>query len=505
MKETTENFPGRVYPPNTTGSIRPSMIFLTAALLIFSLSFSSCRDAGVAEVEQVDPLVEKLIKDGKLPDGMNIEDLTIVEGGVTENSGKSSGEESATLASALDWESDFGTDLNQADDDCDLVNIGFDFEFYGNTYDKVWINSNGNMTFNGCNRDFNHPDVPDGKNVLVAPLYGDFNPSASGTVFHNTLGSAPNRVFVATWSEVPEYSSTPGPNTFQVQFFEDGNIIQFGYNGLSTDGLNWAFNLPSTDANMDVGISSGTGSFINSASGQAIPALDMTNICYTPDGSGNYTEFAGACRDINSAPVADAGPDQTVECTGDPTAVTLDGSGSSDPNGDPLTYSWSLGGSEIATGESPAVDLGLGSHTITLTVTDADGESDSDEVVVDIVDTTAPVLSHTVETTSLWPVNQRMVLAVSGISASDICDPDPSLSIDISSNEVVNGRGDGNTDSDWNIVDNGDGTYDVYLRAERSGRGGGRIYTVTATTEDASGNHDNQIIIISVGHDRGRR
>jgi hypothetical protein len=43
---------------------------------------------------------------------------------------------------------------------------------------------------------------------------------------------------------------------------------------------------------------------------------------------------------INVAPVADAGPDQGGKLPGD--VVTLNGSGSSDANGDPLTYSWTL-------------------------------------------------------------------------------------------------------------------------------------------------------------------
>ena len=89
----------------------------------------------------------------------------------------------------------------------------------------------------------------------------------------------------------------------------------------------------------------------------------------------------------SSPPVADAGLDQDVECVLDPsTQFTLDGSGSSDPDGGPLTFSWS-GPFGVAVGATPTVALPLGVHTITLTVTDQDLELGVDEVVITVQDT----------------------------------------------------------------------------------------------------------------------
>ena len=99
----------------------------------------------------------------------------------------------------------------------------------------------------------------------------------------------------------------------------------------------------------------------------------------------------GHCPGENQPPVANAGPDHAVECAGPQgAAVTLDGSGSSDPDGDALTFTWTENGSVIATGENPAVTLSYGSHTITLTVDDAKGGTATDEVVIIIQDTTPP-------------------------------------------------------------------------------------------------------------------
>ena len=103
----------------------------------------------------------------------------------------------------------------------------------------------------------------------------------------------------------------------------------------------------------------------------------------------------------NQAPTADAGPPQpAVEATGPSGAsVTLDGSGSSDPDpGDVLTFAWSgpfpEGGGSIS-GVSPVVTLALGGpHTITLIVNDGTVNSLPDTVDVTVVDTTNPSLAQ---------------------------------------------------------------------------------------------------------------
>ncbi|HST51887.1 MAG TPA: Ig-like domain-containing protein [Pyrinomonadaceae bacterium] len=99
----------------------------------------------------------------------------------------------------------------------------------------------------------------------------------------------------------------------------------------------------------------------------------------------------GGC---NTPPVASAGPDQTIECGGGSTSVTLDGSASSDPDGDtPLTYEWREGATLLGTGATLNTSLPFGPHTITLKVTDPSGDFGTDTVNVNIVDTTDPMIT----------------------------------------------------------------------------------------------------------------
>ena len=88
----------------------------------------------------------------------------------------------------------------------------------------------------------------------------------------------------------------------------------------------------------------------------------------------------------NQPPLADAGQDQTVtdSDTNGSEEVTLDGSGSSDPDGSIVSFIWREGGAQIATGIKPTVTLSTGTHTITLTVTDNGGLTDTDTVTITV-------------------------------------------------------------------------------------------------------------------------
>ena len=138
---------------------------------------------------------------------------------------------------------------------------------------------------------------------------------------------------------------------------------------------------------------------VSSASGSSDPTFS-----FTVDLSGEYTiqllvtdslgmvsePYVLVVSTSNSMPVAEAGPNQALSKEGD--TIQLDGSQSFDPDGDPITYAWSIASKpqyssavlDDPTAAKPTfVADSLGAYVIELIVTDSHGlDSFPDEVVV---------------------------------------------------------------------------------------------------------------------------
>jgi predicted extracellular nuclease len=127
--------------------------------------------------------------------------------------------------------------------------------------------------------------------------------------------------------------------------------------------------------------------------------------------------------------------------------------------------------------------------------------SDHDPVIVglDVCDEIAPTLTITASTQELWPANHKYVTVEFFVEASDNFDQTPTVTlVSVESNEPDNGLGDGDFPDDIVIIDD----FTIDLRAERSGTGEGRVYTITYAVEDDCGNITFGSIEVLVPHDK---
>ena len=115
--------------------------------------------------------------------------------------------------------------------------IGFRFVFYGTTYNKCLISSNGYVTFNIADSGqgsawslTSAPGIPSNTAIVnsIAGVYEDIYLVTGGTITTSTIGAAPNRVFVVTFCACPLFtpSTCPGTVTFQIMLYETTNYIE---------------------------------------------------------------------------------------------------------------------------------------------------------------------------------------------------------------------------------------------------------------------------------------
>ena len=240
--------------------------------------------------------------------------------------------------------------------------------------------------------------------IIVTPPGGD---CTFGAPLNTSLAS------INTYFENVHVLGTGGPNMDVVNKFtvnwdlQNNGLYQFSFNMNASpwysnfSNNNQNFNSPSPAITL-------TGTGISGLDGTYYASIDEGNFVLVADTYSIYFSNSATAPDCgdevdpNEAPIADASADVT---TGDaPLAVTFDGSGSTDPDGDTLTYAWSFSDGTSANGVSTSKTFTqAGDYTATLTVTDPDGLNDSDSVTISVSDVDvneAPTAAITASSTS---------------------------------------------------------------------------------------------------------
>ncbi len=130
------------------------------------------------------------------------------------------------------------------------------------------------------------------------------------------------------------------------------------------------------------------------------------------------------------------------------------------------------------------------------------GATDSSFELVEVSDTTPPMISVSLDPDTLWPPNHKMVDITATVVATDNC-PGVSFVLDsVTSDEPDNDVADGDTDNDIQGAEIGTPDLEFMLRAERAGTMDGRTYTATYEAEDGSGNTASDSDTVVVPHDQ---
>lgn len=178
-----------------------------------------------------------------------------------------------------------------------------------------------------------------------------------------------------------------------------------------------------------------------------------------------------------------------------------------DSNGLPLEVVWRVDGRPYQTNHIPSggtitstnvtftANFAQGEHTVVVSVSNGQSAPASCSTPVSVRDTLPPVvLGAAASPILLWPPNGRWVPVELTVEALDGCDPSPDAFI----SEIKSSEPEDLTMPDWEIT----GPLRANLRAKRTGRGTGRIYTIAVSVRDASGNVATKSVTVAVPHDR---
>ncbi len=291
-----------------------------------------------------------------------------------------------------------GTSYALTDDSAATVTIPFAFNFYGEPVAAAQVASNGFLRLDsGSATAYSNVAIPTAgdPNAFIAAFWDDLNPGLGGSVWTRTVGSAPNRQFVAEWLNVPHFSVASSNLTFEIVLDEATGAITMQWQDALVGSVSYDYGASATVGIENQAGAAGTQLSLNAAALANLTAQRCTNgVAATPP-------------TVSTTSL----PDGT---TGSPYAATLAAAGGTAP------YAWAITGSlpaglslNAGTGAISGTPSATGTTTFSAVVTGNDGASSgrslSIRVAAPLSITTASLTGGTVGTAS-----SRTVAATGG-------------------------------------------------------------------------------------------
>jgi len=265
------------------------------------------------------------------------------------------------------------------DEGTTVASLGFPFNYYGTTYNNVTVHTNGYIVFGTyAFGSYTPPTIPSTANTNGwVGYWSDLNAGA-GQISYATVGTAPNRMFVANYNNVPYYSATPYYSGQIVVYEATGAIDVYlehtqttytsacgmenqtgsagvaapGYNSGSWAATNSAFRFSPIQSIGFLWTPNGAGSGI--AAGNETLANTLTTPSATTTYTVTITDPVNGCTNSNSltvtvmpTPAAPATTGGATLCGSGPATLSATGTG-----GTLQWYDVPTGGTILATGSS---------------------------------------------------------------------------------------------------------------------------------------------------------